>query len=363
MNALEAELTYPWVDTLPEPGQSLELRPGVRWIRMALPFALNHINLWLLRDCVEGVEGWTVVDCCIDQPASRAQWDAVIATQLEGLPIVRVIATHMHPDHLGLAHWLCERFNARLWISLGDYNVAQTASKNTAGFGGERSAAFFQSHGLSSDADLAKIRARSAYYPSMVPALPPSYRRMLDGDVLQIGGRDWRCIVGYGHAPEHISLFCDDAKRDDAASTPVLISGDMLLPRISTNVAVYEMEPEGNPLPLFLRSLDRFLDLPENTLVLPSHGKPFRGAHKRVAQLHDHHRDRLAEVLEACATQGKPPQTAHDMLQVLFKRELDLHQTTFAMGESVAHLHALWHAGKLVRSKSPAGVLGFRAKL
>jgi glyoxylase-like metal-dependent hydrolase (beta-lactamase superfamily II) len=184
----------------------------------------------------------------------------------------------------------------------------------------------------------------------MVPQVPPRFRRLLHGDTVVIGGRDWRCIAGYGHAPEHISLYCDAAR--------VLISGDMLLPRISTNVSVYDVEPESDPLRLFLESIDRFTELPPDTLVLPSHGKPFRGAHERVKQLHDHHDERLREVLEACAA---GPKNAADMLPVLFKRALDLHQTTFAMGESVAHLHALWHQGRLVRRSSPDGVWLFSA--
>ena len=130
----------------------------------------------------------------------------------------------------------------------------------------------------------------------------------------------------------------------------------MMLPRISTNVSVHDVEPESNPLQSFLDSIDKFRALPEDTLVLPSHGKPFRGLHERIRQLHEHHRDRLAEVVQACAA---APQTAADLLPVLFKRKLDLHQTTFAMGESIAHLHALWFAGTLRRMQDANGVYRF----
>ena len=353
MNLLERELQYPLGDTLPAPGTTLELAPGVRWIRMALPFALDHINLWLLRDALDGREGWTVVDCCISRDEAKAQWEQVFATQLEGLPILRVLVTHMHPDHIGLAHWLCERWSTpghecRLWISATDYGAARLASQSTTAFGGEAAAGFFASHGLVDPESLEKIRGRSSYYPNLVPALPARYRRMQDGDVVNIGGHAWRCISGFGHAPEHISLYCDALK--------VLISGDMMLPRISTNVSVYEMEPEANALALFLASIDKFAGLPEDTLVLPSHGKPFRGLHARIRQLHEHHRDRLEEVMAASRDQ---PISAADALPVLFKRKLDLHQTTFAMGESVAHLHALWHAGKLRRFRDAEGVWRF----
>lgn len=355
MNLLEQELQYPWGDTLPAPGTTLELAPGVRWIRMALPFALDHINLWLLRDTIDGRDGWTVVDCCITRDEAKAQWEQVFAGELQGLPILRVIVTHMHPDHIGLAAWLCQRWSTpdhacRLWISATDYNAARLASQSTTGFGGEGAARFFASHGLNDPESVEKIRGRANYYPSMVPEVPGSFRRMQHGDVIAIGGRDWRCIAGYGHAPEHIALACDELR--------VLISGDMMLPRISTNVSVYDIEPEADSLRLFLESIDRFAPLHADTLTLPAHGKPFRGLHARIRQLHDHHRDRLAEVMEACAAK---PSSAADVLPVLFKRKLDLHQTTFAMGESIAHLHALWHEGKLRRAKDAEGVWRFAA--
>src|SRR6478735_663970 len=224
MNLLEQELQYPWGDTLPAPGTTLELAPGVRWIRMALPFALDHINLWLLRDRIDGREGWTAVDCCITRDESKAQWEQVFAGELQGLPILRVIVTHMHPDHIGLASWLCDRWSTpehdcRLWISATDYNAARVASHSTTAFGGESAARYFASHGLNDPESVAQIRARSNYYPSMVPEVPKSFRRMQDGDVIAIGGRGWRCISGYGHAPEHIALYCEELQ--------VLISGDM----------------------------------------------------------------------------------------------------------------------------------------
>jgi glyoxylase-like metal-dependent hydrolase (beta-lactamase superfamily II) len=350
MNALEQRLDYPFADRLPEPGRCLEVADGVRWIRMRLPFALDHINLWLLRDRIDGRDGWTVVDCCITRDEAKAQWEEIFEHELGGLPILRVIVTHMHPDHIGLAWWLCERWNAPLWISATDYYVARVASQSTVGFGGDRAADFFREHGITDEAVLEKVRGRSTYYPAMVPAVPPSFTRLQDGGIVTIGARAWRCIAGFGHAPEHIALYCEELH--------VLIGGDMMLPRISTNVSVYEGEPEADALRQFLDSIDRFAPLPEDTLTLPAHGKPFRGLHERIRQLHDHHRERLAEVLEACA---REPQSAKDVLPVLFRRPLDLHQTTFAMGESVAHLHALWFAGRLRRERDPDGVWRFVA--
>jgi glyoxylase-like metal-dependent hydrolase (beta-lactamase superfamily II) len=333
----------------------MTLRPGLRWLRMGLPFALDHINLWLLRDELEGVPGWTVVDCGIANEATRAAWEQVFATALDGLPVLRVIVTHMHPDHIGLAHWLCERWRTprgecRLWISATDFNAARVACSSTTGHGGADAAAFFQRHGLTDPEALAKVRARSGYYASMVPAVPERFARLMDGMDIAIGGRRWRCMAGYGHAPEHIALFEPEGR--------VLISGDMLLPKISTNVSVIDLEPEADPLPLFLASLDRLRPLPPDTLVLPSHGRPFTGAHRRIDELHAHHEARLAEVLAAC---HERPTSAAELLPVLFKRPLDLHQTTFALGEALAHLHALWGRGALRRACGEDGSWRFSA--
>jgi glyoxylase-like metal-dependent hydrolase (beta-lactamase superfamily II) len=369
MNAQEAQLHYPLGDILPPTGGALEVAPGVKWLRMTLPFALDHINLWLLRDELDGpdgkVRGWTVVDCCITQDESKAQWEQIFANELEGLPIVRVIVTHMHPDHVGLAHWLCARWNAPLWISATDYNAARINSQGSSAFGGESAAAFFASHGLTDPQAMAQIKARASYYPGLVPEVPSRFHRMMDGQVIAIGGRNWTCISGYGHAPEHIALSCADvslAPTGTAATTPegrvagLLISGDMILPRISTNISVYDIEPESNPLTLFLQSIDKFKALHPDTLTLPSHGKPFKGLHTRIAQLHEHHRDRLAEVMEACQAS---PCSGTDILPVMFKRKLDLHQTTFALGEAVAHLHTLWFEGKLRRLRESDGIYRF----
>ncbi len=355
MNALEHQIHYPFGDVLPLEGVAMEIAPGIKWVRMALPFALDHINLWLLRDRQPDafgnlVDGWTVVDCCIDSATTRAQWERVFSSSLEGLPILRVIVTHMHPDHIGLAHWLCEHWKVRLWISATDYNVARTAVYDRNGFGGEASADFYSLHGMQDGEFLQHVRGRVSYFPTLVPALPPSFRRIMDGDIVEIGGCSWRCISGYGHAPEHIALHC--------AESSVLISGDMVLPRISTNVSVHAVEPESNPLELFLTSLLRYLELPADTLVLPSHGKPFQGLHERIQQLQNHHRDRLAEILEA-AKGG--PLSAADVPPIMFKRKLDAHQMTFAMGEALAHLHLLWFDGRLQRVLDAAGVHQFHS--
>ena len=357
MNPHEHQIHYPMGDTLPAEGATIEVAPGVRWIRMGLPFALDHINLWLLRDRQpnsSGVlsEGWTVVDCCIDSASTRAQWEQVFASCLDGLPVLRVIVTHMHPDHIGLAHWLCARWDVDLWISATDYYVARVAISDPKGFGGEAGADFYTLHGARDESFLTHVRGRASYFPTLVPALPPRFRRLMDGETLDIGGRSWRCISGYGHAPEHIALYCE--------ALGALLSGDMVLPRISTNVSVHASEPEANPLDLFLSSLRRYLGLPATTLVLPSHGKPFKGLALRIAQLERHHQERLSDILAAAQNAAL---CAADVLPILFQRPLDTHQMTFAMGEALAHLHYLWFSGKLERRMDSDGVMRFRSLL
>jgi len=354
MNALEHQLDYVFADTLPESGGVMEVAPGVFWVRMPLPFALDHINLWLLRDEVDGERGWTIVDCGIASDTIRANWERVFDSVLDGLPVLRVIVTHCHPDHLGLADWICnggdrKRWHARLWISLGEYAMGRVmAAGDGSNAGGERAARHFARHGLTDEASLETLRKRDSYYPTLVPSIAPQFRRMRDGDTLTIGGRKWEVVSGYGHSPEHSALFCAEAR--------LLISGDMVLPRISTNVSVFDIEPEGNPLALYLESLGRYETMPADTLVLPSHGKPFRGMHTRIAQLRDHHRARLAEVREACASRA---QSAADIVPMMFKRKLDIHQMTFALGEALAHLHLLWLDGELVRRVGDDHVIRF----
>ena len=353
LTAGEKALSFPLGDTLPALGEALTVAPGILWIRMQLPFALDHINLWLLEDTEEtatGVRhGWTAVDCGVCNTVTQDAWEQVFAGPMKGLPILRVLVTHMHPDHMGLAHWLCAKFNAPLLISATEYQSATLASNGTSNFGGVGTQQFFTANGWTNPEDQAKVNERVFYYNKMVPSVPETYRRLMDGQLVKIGAYTWRCISGFGHSPEHIALYSEDAQ--------VLISGDMVLPKISTNVSVYTQEPEANSLSLFLNSLKKFANLPADTLVLPSHGRVFRGLHTRIAQLVHHHEERLVDVLAAC--QDKPA-SAHDMLTVIFRRPLDFHQTTFAMGESVAHLHALWYDGKMKRFQDEHGVWRFQ---
>lgn len=357
MNLLEQQLHYPFGETLPDTGKTMEIAPGVLWIRMGLPFALNHINLWLLEDELETsqgkVHGWTVVDCGIASDATRDAWEILFGdlnNHLRGLPIIRVLATHCHPDHIGLADWLCSRWNVQLWMTAGEYAFARMMSASLPGADGTAMFPHFRKHGLVDSGMQEQIQERKTHYTRLVPTVPTAYHRMQEGLDVVINQRHWQVITGFGHSPEHASLYC--------AELNILISGDMLLPRISTNVSVFAIEPEANPVQQYMDSLQKYLPLPEDVLILPSHGKPFKGLHTRVQQLQDHHTERLEEVKVACAI----PQSAMDIVPIMFRRPLDSHQLTFAIGEALAHLHKLWYDGVLRRETGEDGVLRFAVK-
>jgi len=312
------QISYPF-DTLPATGATQAVAPGVHWLRMPLPFALDHINLWLLEDDA----GFTAVDTGIALDPVKEAWKSALA----GRRLQRQIVTHFHPDHLGLAAWLQAETGAPLWMTQGEYLTAHLIAEGVAPFSIVAMLDMFRRHGLH-EAGLEALAKRGNAYRRGVPAIPATFQRMLDGDTVNIGQHDWRVMVGYGHAPEHASLFC--------AELGVLIAGDMLLPRISTNISAFAAAPDIDPLQLFLQSLDRLTALPADTLVLPSHGRPFRGLHARVAELQAHHAARCADLVAACRS---APRSAGELLTVLFGRPIDdPHQTMFAMGEAIAHL-------------------------
>ncbi len=351
MNPLESELVYPFADALPEPGRKREVVPGLFWIRKPLPFALDHINLWLLRDRFDGRDGWTLIDCGIASDTTRDLWRQVLDGELEGLPIVRILCTHTHPDHLGNAAWLQRETpgdrTPPLWMTQGEYAMGRVLQAELPGTDGPGIVAHYRAHGLADPAHLKGLGERTGYFSRLVPDIPLAFRRIVDGESIAIGDDTWRVVTGFGHSPEHAALYAERAN--------VLISGDMLLPRISTNVSVHAIEPEANPVQQFVDSIARFVPLPDDALVLPSHGRPFRRLHRRVEQLNDHHDARLAEVLALCAR----PSSAADVVPIMFRRPLDTHQLFFAFGEALAHLHALWYRGALRRERHDDGVYRF----
>lgn len=335
------ELSFPCPDA-PAPGEWIAISEDVRWIRMPLPFALDHINLWLLR----GPDGWTIIDTGIHTEATLAAWETLLAAHD---PLEQLVVTHYHPDHFGLAGWFVRRSGLPLLMTESEYLTAHVLYESGAGYGPEGLRALYGAHGLD-EIRLDAVTTRPTSYRNVITEPPRTFRRVMHGDRLALGNHEWRVIVGYGHAPEHASLYCE--------ALGLLISGDMLLPRISTNVSVWATEPDGDPVGQFLSSIRGYADLPPDTLVLPSHGLPFRGMHARIQALEEHHAQRLDELLAACAT----PRTAAETVPVLFRRELDTHQLFFAMGEAIAHLNHLHHRGRVARTVGPDGAYRFQAR-
>ena len=333
---------YVFGSRMPAPAEAVEVGPGVFWLRMPLPFALDHINLWLLRDGNE----WTLVDCGVNSRATIELWERLIGNHLHGTRIGRLVVTHYHADHVGLAGWHARRWDAPLWMTEGEYLTALALYYETPGHHRGSMFDLFRAHGLE-ERRIDAMKSFSGAYPRLITELPHTFRRIMPDEELAIGGRRWRVLAGYGHAPEHASLYCDELE--------IMIAGDMVLPRISTNISARPVEPDGDQLARFLESLQRFTALPQSTLVLPSHGLPFRGLHGRLAQLQSHHAERLGELRAACSE----PRCAADLVPILFRRALDDRAWYFAMGECIAHLNHLMYEGSVARRRDADGIWRF----
>lgn len=325
-------------ETPPDFGTTIEIAPGVLWLRMPLPLALNHINLYLIEDH----DGWFVLDTGMRGDDVRGYWQQIFDNELKGLPVKGVIATHMHPDHVGQAGWICDSFNVPLHMTRGEFYAARVMTSIPEGLSWTTEA-FMRRNGLP-ERRIEVARTSKFRMSQMVEPLPMAYKRLREGDVLTIAGRHWRILIGEGHSPEHACLYC--------AELNVLLSGDQVIAKITPNVSVMPMEPEANPLADWLRTLKQFYDLPEDALVLPAHNLPFYGLHKRVADLIQHHEDHMVALELACET----PQPLPALLPVIFKRELDDNQISMAQGECVAHLHLLMERGLLHRELAADGM-------
>jgi glyoxylase-like metal-dependent hydrolase (beta-lactamase superfamily II) len=338
-----AALRFPHA-TPPAPGTLSEVAPGVHWLRMPLPFALDHINLWLLADG----DGWTIVDSGFDTPTTKELWERIFAEMLDGKKVTRLIVTHFHPDHIGLAGWLTQRWQIRLWISETEWLSARmlTVDRDDVAFAADQ-ISFYRRIGLD-ETTIETFAARGNQYAQRVGPVPRAFHRIENNMRIEIGGRSWRIIIGRGHAPEHACLHC--------AELDLFIAGDQVLPKISPNISVWPNEPDSNPLKRYLDSLETLRrEVPADVLVLPSHNLPFYGIDTRIDQLALHHAERLAELEAACVT----PRTTMEIVPLLFRRKLDAQQLGFAIGEALAHLNYLVDAGRLTRGERADGVYLF----
>ncbi|WP_179404724.1 MBL fold metallo-hydrolase [Burkholderia guangdongensis] len=340
-------LDYPF-DGPPARGQTIEVAPGVYWFRMPLPYALDHINLWALDDG----DGWAIVDTGARTDDAIHVWRELFANDTTGRRMTRVFVTHLHPDHAGLAGWLTRKFGIRLWMTRLEYLTCRVMTSDSGREAPPDAIEFFHRAGWS-DAALETYRARFGNFGKHIHALPDSYRRLRDGETVKIGAHDWQVIVGSGHSPEHACLYCPALR--------VLISGDQVLPKISSNVSVLPIEPDADPMSEWLDSLAKVKRVvPDDVLVLPAHGECFRGLHARIDALAASQQRALDRLVGALAT----PKRAVDVFEALFSRPIGESATALlgmATGESLACLNHLLHQGRAERSIDADGVAWYRA--
>ncbi len=333
-------------DDVPDSGCVREIAPGILWLRMPLPMELDHINLYLLED----EDGWWIVDTGINIDPTRELWEAVFERELGGKPVKAVVSTHYHPDHTGMAGWLCERWRAPFYITEREYFTGLSFSRTQKEHYSWHTEQYHRHCGYD-EQQVRRARDNHGGFGSVITPMPTSYQRLYDGRSLRINGQRWEVLVGRGHSPEHACLYCP--------ALNILISGDQVIPRITSNVSVSGVEPEGNPLRDWLQSHERFLEeVPADALVLPAHNAPFYGLHERLRFLIEHHEEHLLALEEACL-EGEP--TALELLPVLFKRELKDHHVGLALGECHAHLNFLLHRGQLARREDESGHYRYRS--
>jgi glyoxylase-like metal-dependent hydrolase (beta-lactamase superfamily II) len=332
-------VTYEF-DEKPGFGETLKIADGVHWLRMPLPMDLAHINLWLLEEDT----GWAVVDTGINTEDTREIWQKTVTGLMADKPIDHVVVTHLHPDHVGCAGWLVDEYDIDLWMAREEYLLCRILVADTGKIAPKEGVRFYKAAGFPEEA-LDRYVKLFGFFGKYVAPLPEAYRRLRDGEKLVFAGHTWEIVVGRGHSLEHACLF-DEARN-------LFISGDQLLPTISSNVSVYPTEPLANPLRDWLDSLAYLKEkLPEDVLVLPAHGKPFRGAHQRLDELTKEHTDGLEALHALCAE----PKRAVDVFPALFKGRVTDRNMIMATGESIAHLNYLVEAGKLSAATDSDGV-------
>ncbi len=344
----EKEIAYEFSER-PDASETMVVAPGIVWLRMPLPFALGHINLWLLEDG----DGWAIVDTGVHVDETLKIWHKTfteVMKENKENPVNRVFVTHLHPDHVGCAGWLTDHFDVSLWMPREEYLLCRVLVADTGRKTPKEGDRFYMAAGFLPE-QMEHYHNMFGMFGRYVTHLPESYVRLKDGDLLQIGDNRWEVIVGRGHSPEHACLYCRELN--------VLISGDQLLPTISSNVSVYPTEPSADPLAEWLASLGAMKDrIAPDVLVLPAHGKPFRGAHERLDALIAEHVECLDKLEATCSE----PRRAVDVFPALFKSEVSKHKLILATGESVAHLNYLINKDRMTVERDENGVDWYRAK-
>jgi len=342
MSAAPGQIAY-LSERHPVGAETMEVAPGILWARLPLPFRLNHVNVWLVRDA----GGWTVIDTGASNEETRAVWEALFKGPLARSQINRIICTHGHTDHIGLAGWMADRTGAPFIGTLVEWLAAQVRLVEAQQPMRAETIRFMEGHGCDAPTIEAFRQDRKKIH-TLLGELPGSLERLRDGDTIGFGGRQWRVIVCGGHAQEHASFWCEADK--------ILIAGDQVLSKISPMIGVFPGEPLADPLAEYLTSLARFHELPADALVLPSHGLPFRGLHTRLEQLEHHHEMRLDQL----ARLMDKPATTMELTHGLFPKAVAEGQGRHALAETIAHAHYLVGRGRAVRETDGAGRILFR---
>jgi len=337
-------LIYKFEDQVPEPGELTEIADGVFWIRMPVWGRLHHINVWLLRDHA----GWTIIDTGVFNEEVQQHWQTIFDKHLDGLPVTRVIATHLHNDHTGNAGWITRKWDCPLWMSRSDFYMCKVMAADGPTDVPDEAIKFYRRAGFSEE-KLDQYRQRFGQFGANMDPLPAGYHRIIDNQYIDIDGREWRAIIGHGHAPEHVCLYCPELK--------IIIAGDQILPKITPNVSVQPSEPLANPLREWITSCSRFREiLPPTLLVLPAHGSLFEGLHERLTALIDWHEVALEKLYVLCET----PKRAVDVFPALFKSEITDRSFFPATGEAIAHLHCALERRMLTFEEDENGVAWWR---
>lgn len=317
----------------------MSVAPGVRWVRLAIPGPLRHVNCWLIDDTDQrgDGDGVALVDTGMNLPDARAAWKTVFGGPLAGVRVTRVIGTHFHPDHVGLAGWMAAHHDAPVVMTRGEWLTARMLTADARDTVPDEMIAFWRGAGWDgAQVEHARERGWSGFRRITTP-LPLSYTRIVNGEELMIGDVRWRVIIGSGHSLEHACLL------DEANS--VLIAGDQVLPRISPNISLSVTEPDADPLGEWFASIAKLKQLPAGLLVLPGHGDPFTGLHTRLDAMDREHRERLDELQAFCGE----PRRAVDCFGRLFRRAIGPDMLGMATGEALAHLRRLEVEGRAGR--------------
>jgi len=328
-------------ETLPAEGEATEIAEGILWIRLPLPMRLNHVNVYALDDG----DGWCIVDCGFHSKRSKEVWEALLAGPLKGKPVKRVLATHHHPDHIGMAGWFQKHYGAELLTTRTAWLFSRMLTLDVQDGLVDETIAFYRSAGMTERVLEGRIKERPFNFADVVHPMPLGFKRIKEGDVLEIGGRRWDVLIGNGHAPEHATLWSKD---DD-----LVLAGDQIIPGISSNLGVYATEPEADPVKDWLDSCERFRSIAhEKHFVLPGHKLPFTGLPDRMRQLVDNHHSALQRLLDHL----DQPLSAGDCFLPLFKRKISDGEYGLALVESVGHLNHLHQQGDVTRQRGDNGV-------